>query len=87
MPRKYLAEMIADRIAACKVYEKGNYTSAAALNYLNRSMEKNLLHPQIRQTLEFLLTMLKDRGEKETFRYIRQEMLKGKPFPWEEENT
>jgi hypothetical protein len=85
MPRKYLAEMVADRIAACKVYEKENYTPASALNYLNRSTEKNLLHPQIRQTLEFLLTMLKDKGEKETFRYIRKQMLKGKPFPWEEQ--
>ena len=87
MPRKYLAEMVADRIAACKVYEKENYTPASPLNYLHRSVEKDLLHPQIRQTLEFLLTMLKEQGEKETCRYIRQEMLKGKPFPWEEKDT
>jgi len=87
MPRKYLAEMVADRIAACKVYEKEGYTPASPLNYLHRSVEKDLLHPQIRQTLEFLLTMLKDEGEKETYRYIRKEMLKGKPFPWETENT
>jgi len=28
--------------------------------------------------------MLRDKGEKETFRYLRDEVLKGKPFPWEE---
>ena len=49
-----------------------------------RSREKNFINPQTRQELEYLLTMLRDQGEKETFRYIRQEVLKGKPFPWEE---
>lgn len=83
VPRKYVAEMIADRIAACKIYEKEKYAPDSALNYLLRSREKDLMHPRTRQELEFLLTMLRDRGEKETFRYIKREMLKGKPFPWE----
>ena len=84
MPRRYLAEMVADRIAACKVYEGAKYTPESALRYLLRSREKNLMHPQTRQELEFLLTMLRDRGEKATFRYIRQKVLKGRPFPWED---
>ena len=84
IPRKYLAEMIADRIAACKVYEGEKYTPGSALAYLQRSREKDLMHPQTRQELTFLLTMLKEQGEKETFRYLRTEILKGKPFPWEE---
>ena len=84
MPRKFVAEMVADRIAACKVYEKENYTPGSALAYLNRSREKNLMHPQTRKELEFLLTMLQDEGEKATFRYIKKQMLKGKPFPWQE---
>lgn len=85
MPRRYLAEMVADRIAACKVYEGEKYTPGSALAYLNRSREKDLIHPEIRRQLEFLLTMLRDRGEAETFRYIRCHMLKGDPFPWEAE--
>ena len=84
MPRKFVAEMIADRIAACKVYEKEKYTPGSALAYLHRSREKNLMHPQTRRELDFLLTMLRDEGEKATFRYIKKQMLKGKPFPWEE---
>jgi hypothetical protein len=84
MPRKFVAEMVADRIAACKVYEKENYTPGSALAYLNRSREKNLMHPQTRKELEFLLTMLQDEGEKATFRYIKKQMLKGEPFPWQE---
>ena len=85
MPRRYLAEMVADRVAACKIYEGANYTPESALRYLMRSKEKNLINPQTRQELEYLLTMLQDHGEKETFRYIRQSVLKGKPFPWEED--
>ena len=84
MPRKYLAEMVADRIAACKVYEGEKYTQGSALAYLMRSREKNLMNPQTRQELEFLLTMLRDQGEEETFRYIRKHVLKGRPFPWDD---
>lgn len=85
MPRRYLAEMVADRLAACKVYEGASYAPDSALNYLLRSREKNLMHPQTKQELEFLLTMLRDEGEKKTFRYIRAHVLKGCPFPWERE--
>ena len=84
MPRRYLAEMVADRLAACKVYEGKNYTPESALRYLMGSKEKDLLHPQTRRELEYLLTMLRDEGETATFRYIRRQVLKGKPFPWEE---
>lgn len=83
MPRRYLAEMVADRVAACKVYEGKNYTPGSALAYLQRSREKNLMNPRTLQELDYLLTMLRDRGEKETFRYIRTRVLKGEPFPWE----
>ena len=83
MPRRYLAEMVADRVAACKVYEGKNYTPGSALAYLTRSREKNLLDPDLRKQLTFLLTMLAEKGEKETYGYIRNSMLKGKPFPWE----
>ncbi len=84
MPRKYLAEMVADRLAACKVYEGKSFTTGSPLRYLSNSLEKDLMHPRTRQELEFLLVMLRDRGEKETFRYIKTHVLKGKPFPWEE---
>ena len=33
MPRKYVAEMIMDRIAACKVYKKENYTNTNQKTY------------------------------------------------------
>ncbi len=85
MPRKYLAEMVMDRIAASKTYQGKAYTDASPLKYLNASLERLLMHPKTKRELEYILTMLSEKGEKETFRYIRQELLKGKPFPWEQE--
>ncbi len=83
VPRKYLAEMIMDRRAACMTYQGKAYTDGSPLAYHQRSHEKPLLHPQTRRELEYLLTMLRDQGEEETFRYIRENVLKNKPFPWE----
>lgn len=84
VPRKYLVEMVMDRRAACIVYEGKNYTPGSALTYLMKSREKNLMHPETRRELEYILTMLRDKGEDETFRYLRTDVLGGKPFPWEE---
>lgn len=84
MPRKYLVEQVMDRRAACMVYQGKNYTAGSALAYFEKSRERELMHPKTRQELELLLTMLKEQGEKEAFRYMRRHVLKGKPFPWEE---
>ena len=84
MPREYLAEMVMDRIAACKTYQGKAYTDGSPLKYLMNSRERKLFHPQTLQELEFLLTMLRDEGEKNTFSYIKNNVLTGKPFPWEE---
>ncbi len=84
MPRKYLVEMVMDRRAACKIYQGKNYTDSAALAYFEKSMERNRMHPQTHQELKFLLEMLSEWGEKATFRYIKNHVLRGKPFPWEQ---
>lgn len=81
MPRKYFVEMIMDRIAACKTYHGKDYRDADALEYLLTSAEgkdQSMMHRQTMEDLVYLLTMLRDRGEKETFRYIREVVLKGK---------
>ena len=84
MPRKYLVEMVMDRRAACMVYEGEKYTDGSALAYFEKSRERLLMHENTRQELGYILTMLKEKGEKETFRYLRESVLKGKPFPWED---
>lgn len=80
MPTEYLVEMVMDRIAACKVYRGAAYCDGDALDYLNRAMDSTLMHPETKEKLRFLLTMLRDRGEKETFRFIRQVVLKELPY-------
>ncbi len=87
MPRKYLAEMVADRRAACMTYQKEQYHDGSALEYFLRSRERSLMHPKTRQELEYILTMLRDKGEQETFRYLKEEVIQGKPFPWEIDTT
>ena len=85
MPRKYLTEMVMDRIAACKVYQGSAYNDGSALAYLLKGRERIRMHPATQKELEYILTMLKDHGEQETFDYIRREVLPGRPFPWESE--
>ena len=84
MPRKYLVEMVMDRRAACMTYEGKNYTPGSALRYFDKSRERSLMHERTRRELSYLLIMLRDEGEEKTFRYLRQNVLKGKAFPWEE---
>ena len=83
MPRKYLSEMVMDRRAACITYQGEAYTPASAYNYFNGSIEQTLMHPQTRRELTYLLEMLRDEGEEALFSYIKNSVLKGKPFPWE----
>ena len=84
MPRRYLAESVMDRIAACRVYEGEKYTDGSAAAYLDRSLDGRLMHPRTYREMKHILTMLKEKGEKETFSYIKHHVLRGKPFPWEE---
>ncbi len=77
MPPKYIAEMIMDRIAACKVYRGDEYTDDAPLAYyLSGHGTEVLIHPQTAEILERMLRMLAEKGEEETFRCIKQELVK-----------
>ena len=80
MPPKYLAEMVAVRIAACKTYQGSAYTDASALGYLERSNEARLMHPDTVRALRFLLTKLRDEGERAAFCYIKTCLRKNVPF-------
>ena len=45
MPVRYLCEMVADRIAACKTYQGAAYTDASPLQYLDRANESRARAP------------------------------------------
>lgn len=76
MPVKYVVEMVMDRIAASKVYLGDRYTDASPLTYLNQGKNVNLMHPKTYKQLKILLTMLAQKGEEETFSYIRKVILR-----------
>lgn len=75
MPPRYLAEMFADRVAASKIYKGKDYTDATSLEYLKKGKDYTLMHPTTYRQLYFLLTMLAEKGETKTFRYIRKNVL------------
>ena len=85
MPRKYMVEQFMDRRAACIVYQDSAYTDKSAYDYFMNSRERQLMHPENRAELEFLLDMLARKGERRTFSYIKKHVLTGNPFPWETE--
>ena len=76
MPPKYVAEMFMDRIAACKTYQGDHYTDRSPLEYYLQGKDPAPLHPSTRKSLEHLLRMLAEKGEKKTFLYIKYRFLK-----------
>jgi hypothetical protein len=76
MPVNYVVEMVMDRIAASRTYQKEAYTDASALEYFYKGRHKYMMHPETMALLEELLKMLADKGEEETFAYIREVILK-----------
>ncbi len=78
MPRKYVAEMLADRIAASKVYNKGHYTHHDPLAYFLKGKAHYMMHPQTAKELEYLLRYLDRYGEDACFQYVRNVYLKKK---------
>ena len=77
MPRKYVAEMVMDRIAASKIYQGRNYTDAAPYTYFSRNKEYIVMHPETKACLDKILLMLKEKGERKTFAYIRKLLKDG----------
>ncbi|MCC8052151.1 MAG: DUF5662 family protein [Clostridiales bacterium] len=80
MPRKYVAEMLMDRIAASKNYNKETYTQHDSLAYFERGMGHYLMHPQTKKELHGMLRILDERGEEELMRFVRDYYLKGYPI-------
>lgn len=78
MPVKYFAESIADRIAASRVYHGANYTDGDSLEYFLTREKPSHMHINTYNELMKVLTMLKDKGEDETFEYLRMKLREAK---------
>lgn len=76
MPVRYVVEMFLDRIAASKIYKGDAYQDTDPLTYFLGGKGQYLMHPETEELLERLLRMLAEKGEEETFRYVRHEILR-----------
>ena len=72
MPIRFVKEMFCDRVAASKIYQGKNYVDGHPLQYFLRGNARKKMHPDTADLLEEWLTMLSERGERETFAHIKR---------------
>ena len=77
MPRKYVAEMVMDRISASRNYLGDKYDHTQPLSYFLKSKERLwFIHTDTKRDLEALLRILNDHGEEVLLSYIKNVYLK-----------
>ena len=76
MPVKYVYEMFMDRIAASKTYLGDKYTDKEPLQYYEKGVAKlgKMIHPETATLIHKLLKMLAEKGERATFKYVREQV-------------
>lgn len=74
MPFNYVAEMFCDRVAASKIYNGKAYKDCDPLNYFLKAKATRFIHPRTSDELEELLTLLAEKGEAETFAYLKSKV-------------
>ncbi len=75
MPTKYIVEMLMDRIAACKTYNKERYTCKNPWEYYTSGKDPAPIHDKTRAMLELFLKMIAIKGEEYAQHYIKKEIL------------
>ena len=76
MPKKYVAEMFCDRLAASKVYRGKDFRQGDPYAFFLAGKQKRLsMHPATSARLEKILLVLRDEGEDAAFDYVRREVL------------
>lgn len=71
MPLKYVVEMFCDRVAASKIYNEKTYNENMPIEYFLKAKNRRVIHEKTSDLLESWLLMLQEKGEEETFRYIK----------------
>lgn len=77
MPYKYVVEMFCDRVAASKIYNGKDYKQTDPLEYFLKRKSARVIHKETSDQIEELLRMLAEKGEAETFKYIKDKVRKG----------
>lgn len=74
MKLNYIAESICDRISASRIYQKEKYTQASAYNYFMNGLDRTLMHPDTAATYEKYLELIKNIGEKEALKILKNDI-------------
>ena len=77
MPKKYVAEMFCDRVAASRIYLGDKYTDSSAYDYFMKARKWTMMHEETAAALRKMLEVLKDEGEDAAFEYIRGWLREG----------
>ncbi len=72
MPKKYVAEMFCDHLAACKVYKGKSYTDESPLDHFLKRKGHKQINEETSAEFEKMLTVLRDEGEDAAFRYVKE---------------
>ena len=80
MPYHYLVEMVCDRVAACRIYQKDAYTKESALNYYLSRNDRFIMHENTARMLEEILREIAQNGEDAVFAKLKKE-IKKHPLP------
>lgn len=75
MPKRYVAEMFCDRVAASRIYRGDAYTDADPYDYFKKgtaARANHMMHPETAAELEEMLRILKEEGEDAAVAYIRR---------------
>lgn len=78
MPFNYFVEMVCDRVAACKIYQKDKYTKESALNYYLAKSDGLYMHPKTNAMLKEVLTEISIKGEDIVFIELKQKIKQWK---------
>lgn len=78
MPKRYIAEMFCDRVAASKIYQGEKYTQKHPLEYFMKAKGTRPIHPETSDILEDLLVTLAEQGEDAAFCKIRKMLREDK---------
>ena len=78
MPLRFVAEMIADRYAACVAYNRDEYTKGDAWAYYERARDVIIMHKDTKAVLEKALTIMAEDGEEASFKYMKELLKKTK---------
>ncbi len=82
MPLRYVAEMVADRYAACVAYNKDKYSCSDPWNYYQKGAAHIIIDDDSRAVLEAALMKIRDEGEDAAFAYMKRllKITKGRDY-------